>query len=115
MFWAIFDRTTMKMSLHRGVVRVEFDGAIRFCLAPPKSTFLWMFINFVNAFCNLFIFWVVEKILIFFPCRRRAEDTVGPAEAAAAPPPRRQRFRLGGDGAGKEISNFTKNPKTKKS
>ena len=36
MLWAIFDRTTMNMSLYRVFFRVEFDGAIRFCLAPSK-------------------------------------------------------------------------------
>ena len=34
MFWTIFDRTDMNISLYRIVFRVELDGAISFSAAP---------------------------------------------------------------------------------
>ena len=83
-FWTIFDRTDMKISLYRVVFptfRVDFDGDVRLFLAPPKSMFLSVSIDF----CNFFVFRVFVKILIlFFPCRRRAKIFVAAAAAAAA-------------------------------
>ena len=52
MFWTIFDRTDMKISLYRVVFRVEFDGDVRFFLAPPKSMFLSISIDFFDVFYN---------------------------------------------------------------
>ena len=79
MFWAIFDRTDMKISLYRVVLRVEFDGDVCFFLAPPKSMFLLIFID---VFSNLFVFQVFVKILIcFFPAAAAAATA---AVAAAA-------------------------------
>ena len=48
---AIFDRTTMKISLYS----VEFECAMYFCLAPPKSMFLWICIDFFDVFLNCFV------------------------------------------------------------
>ena len=50
MFWTIFDRTNMKISLYRVVFHVEFDGDVRFLLAPPKSMFLLIFIDLFDVF-----------------------------------------------------------------
>ena len=56
MFWAIFDRTDVKISLYRIVFRVEFEGDICFCLAPPKSMFFLVFHRFVRRFLQFFRF-----------------------------------------------------------
>ena len=48
------------------VFRVEFDGDVRFFVAPPKSMFLSMLIDFFDVFYNFFVFQVFVKILIFF-------------------------------------------------
>ena len=82
MFWTIFDRTDMKISLYRVVFRVEFDGDVRFFVAPPKSTLLSIFIYLFDVFCNLFVFRVFVKILIFF-FRAAAEP-----KSLPPPPPR---------------------------
>ena len=44
------------------VFRVEFDGDVRFFVAPPKSMFLSFFIDFFDVFCNFFVFQVFVKI-----------------------------------------------------
>ena len=54
MFWTIFDRTDMKISLYRVVFRVEFDGDVRFFLATPKSMFVSISIDFFDVFCDFF-------------------------------------------------------------
>ena len=82
MFWAIVDRTTMKISLYRVVVRLEFDGAIRFCLAPPKSMFLQIFIDFLDVSRNLFVFEFSKKPGFF--SRAVAKPRTLPTAAAAA-------------------------------
>ena len=87
MFWTIFDRTDMKISLYRVVFRVEFDGDVRFFLAPPKSMFLLISIDFFDVFCNFFVFQVFVKILIFF-FRAAAEPKSLPPRPRP-PPPRR--------------------------
>ena len=77
MFWTIFDRTDMKISLYRIVFRVEFDGNVRFCIAPPKS--------FFQRFLQFFRFPSFRKNLdLFFPCHRRAQIFAATAAAAAA-------------------------------
>ena len=88
MFWTIFDRTDMTISLHRVGFRVEFDGDVRFFIAPPKSMFLSLSIDFFDVFCNFFLFQVFAKILIFFSvpppsqnlcrCRRRGTEPLPP-------------------------------------
>ena len=83
MFWAIFDRTDMKISLYRVVFRVEFDGDVRFCLASPKSMFLSIFIDVFVVFLQFFRFPSFRKNLDFF-FRAAAEP--------AALPPRPRRF-----------------------
>ena len=66
MFWTIFDRTDMKISLYRVVCRVEFDGDVRFFLAHPKSRFLSIFIDFFDVFLQFFRFPIFRKNLDFF-------------------------------------------------
>ena len=68
MICTIFDRTDMNISLYRVVFRVEFDGDVRFFVAPQKSMFLLISIDFFIFFCNLFVFQVFVKIMIFFFC-----------------------------------------------
>ena len=63
MFWTIFDRTDMKISLYRIVFRVEFDGDVHFCIAPPKSILLSIF---SMCFLQLFRFPSFRKNLNFF-------------------------------------------------
>ena len=68
------------------VFRVEFDGDIHFCVAPPKSMVLLIFIDFFGVFSNFFVFGFFAKLLIFFsvppPSRKRCRR--GPAAAVAA-------------------------------
>ena len=45
-----------------GVLRVKFDGGIRFCVAPSKSAFLWIVVDFFDVFCDLFVFSFVVKL-----------------------------------------------------
>ena len=73
MFWIIFDRTDMKIGRYGVIFRVEFDGDARFFLAPPKSMFLSISIDFFDGFC--------KNRFFRFPCRRRAE--IFAASAAA--------------------------------
>ena len=74
MFWTIFDRTDMKISLYIAVFRVEFDGDVRFCLAPPKIGVFIDLHRFFRCFLLFFRFSSFCKNLdFFFPCRR-AED-----------------------------------------
>ena len=68
-------------SIYRVLLRVEFDGDVRFFLAPPKSIRLSFSIDFFDVFCNLFVFQVFVKILIFFPHAA--------AEQKSLPQPRR--------------------------
>ena len=85
MFWVIFNHTNTKISLHRVVFRVEFDGDIRFCVAPPKSTFLLTFLDFVEVFHAFLVLSVFAKLQIFvFRCRRRQTENGAAAPAAAA-------------------------------
>ena len=62
----------MKISLYRVVVRVEFDGDIRFFLAPPKSMFLSISIDCFDVFDDVFVFQVFVKLLIFLFSRAAA-------------------------------------------
>ena len=66
MFWAMFDRTTMKMSLYRVVFRVEFDAAIRFCLDPPNLIFFIDLYRYVRCFSQFVHFPSFQKNLDFF-------------------------------------------------
>ena len=68
------------------VFRVEFDGDIRFCVAPPKSMVLLIFIDFFDVFRNFLIFGFFVKLLIFF-FRAAAEPKTLPPRPR--PPPRR--------------------------
>ena len=70
----------MKISVYRAVFRVEFDGDIHFCIAPPKSRFLSISIDF-SIFFVIFRFPSFRKNLDFF---FRAA-----AEPKSLPPPRR--------------------------
>ena len=45
----------MKISLYRIGFREEFDGDVRFCLAPPKSMILSISIDFFDVFCNFLV------------------------------------------------------------
>ena len=82
MFWAIFDRATMKISLYWINCHVESDGAICFCLAPPKSWFSWILIDFFDVFYNFSFFPVFEKYWFSFFC-----DVVGLKTLLPRPPP----------------------------
>ena len=62
----MFDRTDMKINLYRVVFRVEFDGDVRFFLAPPKSMFVSIFIEFSMFFLQFFRFPNFRKNLDFF-------------------------------------------------
>ena len=61
-FWGIFKRTDLKIKFILAVFRVDFDGDIHFCVAPPKWTFLLIFKTnvFVDFHSFFVIFWVCK-------------------------------------------------------
>ena len=65
------------------VFRVEFDGDIRFCVAPPKSTFFMIFIDLFEVLRDFFVFGVFVKLLGFFSRRRRRAKNAAAAAVAA--------------------------------
>ena len=91
-FWTIFDRTEMKISLYRGAFRVEFDGDVHFFLAPPKSMFLSISINLFDIFSYFLVFQVFLKVLILF---------------SPAPPPSRSFCHRGSHCRGGGRGDFT--------
>ena len=69
------------------VFRVEFDGDIRLCVAPPKSMFLMMFLDIFEVlnFRDFFVFQIFHEIPdFFFPPRRRQAIPAAAAAAVAA-------------------------------
>ena len=64
-FLMIFGRTELKIILSGAVFRVEFGGDIHFCIAPPKSMFLEISIDFFEVSRN-FLFFEFSVKLIFF-------------------------------------------------
>ena len=64
--------------------RVQFDGDIRLCVAPPKSMFLMISLVFFEVFCDFFVFQNFHKITDFFFLRGGRPPEIAAAAATAA-------------------------------
>ena len=64
MSWTIFDRTDMKISLYRAVLRIEFDGDVHFFSSSKINVFIELY-RFFRCLLPLFRFPSFFKNLYF--------------------------------------------------
>ena len=64
-FSTIFNRTDMEISLYRIVFRIEFDGDVRFCLAPQNRCF-YRSVSIFSIFFFNFLLSALSEFLDFF-------------------------------------------------